>query len=292
MVTVTGMNRCPKDVVGELMDVLADDPGVVECDLTGMAAEGSAMPDEFALVGIYLTRWPGTVVMVNAPDPTVRSRLCSAEVADRMFIHASWHAARTEAHRLLPALQRTKIELPPVPSAPQEARAFTCWVLSDWGLAQPVGPVSEVVSVLVMQALTRTPLALELMLSRVDEQIRVAVRDRDPGAAAELSVESPDRWLSGRGLRLLHAVADGWGMIPARSGGKTLWAVLNVANAQTPALGDVDGDEPSGRHRGPPDRDVLAELHGGPRVGRHRRAAARVPSAPGAFETRRPRADR
>jgi len=138
MVTVRGQHRRSADVVGELMDVLADQPRVVACDLAGMTAEGSAMLAKgFAPVSEYLRHWPGTVVKVYAPDAQLRSRLS---------------AAMSGEHQ-------------PQPCAPS------------------VG-------------------------------------------------ELPQCPLAGSGLRLVQTLARGWGVIPTRKAGKTVWVVLDTATGQ------------------------------------------------------------
>jgi hypothetical protein len=81
----------------ELMDVLADEPRVVTCDLAGMTAEGSAMRAKgFSPVGEYLTQWPGTVVMVYAPDPQLRSRFVRRHVGRAL---ADPHLSRWRRNR-------------------------------------------------------------------------------------------------------------------------------------------------------------------------------------------------
>jgi hypothetical protein len=225
--TVNGRGRAASDVVGELLEVLADEPGVVECDLTATVAEGSAVAADFAPVGDYLAHWPGSVVMVNAPDDDVRESLDTAEFADRLLIHAGGDAGAVEAHRMLPPLRRTGMALSSVPTAPHEARTFAAHTLQDWWLPQVIDAASQVVSAFVTDAVVHAPSALDLTLSRVDQRIRIAVRDHY-GAPAGPGAEG-GTGLSGRDRQLVHAFADGWGVVPASTGGKTVWAVLDAA---------------------------------------------------------------
>jgi hypothetical protein len=131
MVTVRGRHRRSADVVAELMDVLADEPRVVACDLAGMTAEGSAMLAKgFAPVGECLTHWPGTVVMVYAPDPQLRSRLHDAKSGARLLIHISRGAAGTEPMRLLQTLARGWGVIP------ARSAGSTLWIVLDAATGQ------------------------------------------------------------------------------------------------------------------------------------------------------------
>jgi hypothetical protein len=231
--TVTGKGRRAADVAAELMDVVADEPRVVECDLTGTVAAGPAIAEAFSPVGSYLAHWPGTVVMVHAPDPALRADLRSAAFADRMLIHASWDTA-AEGDHVLPHLQRYQRRLAPVSTAPREARASTAEVLVDWQLPHLVGAANQVVSEVVTHALDHSVSTLDLTLSRVDDRVRLAVRD--DGAAPPAGLDDvPRSPLSGHGLRLMQVFAEHWDVIPAHSGGqgKTVWAVLDAARAHT-----------------------------------------------------------
>ncbi len=233
MVTVRGQHRRSADVVGELMDVLADEPRVVACDLAGMTAEGSAMLAKgFAPVGEYLMHWPGTVVMVYAPDPLLRSRLSAAMSGERLLIHISRDAAGTEPHQLLPRLRRKSLRLWPGPDAPGEARSFVTQTLLGWKLPRPVAQAGEVAAELTAGADTDSTTGLDLMLSGVDDRVRIAVRDHQPQPRTPSVGELPPCPLTDSGLRLVQTLARGWGVIPARSAGKTVWIVLDTATGR------------------------------------------------------------
>jgi hypothetical protein len=227
MVTVTGDGRGPADIVAELMDVLADDPHVVECDLAGMAAEGRAIVDEFAQVGDYLGHWSGSTVLMHVPDPGWRAAL-DAAYADRLLIHASSAASGTESKRLLPPLHRWRTRLTPSVTAPQQARSSALHTLQGWLPAEQVATAGQVVSALVTHAVVHAPSELDLMLSRVDERIRIAVRDHDEPVLAAAPIDGAALWLDYPDRHLVQACTAALGVIPARSAGKTVWAVLRT----------------------------------------------------------------
>jgi hypothetical protein len=230
VVTVTGRGRSATEMAAQLLDVLADDPRVVECDLAGMTGEGTAIADAFRPVNAYLTRWPGPVVMVHAPDASLRAGLRSVASADQLLVHASRGAA-TERHHVLPHLHRHRMGLVPVSTAPRQARTFVTDILADWQVPHMVGPTTQVVSELVTSALTAQASTVELMLSKVDERVRICVRDDGPSPAVSLD-GVPVSPLNGAGLHLVQAFAQGWGVVPAPGYGKSVWAVLDSAGAR------------------------------------------------------------
>jgi hypothetical protein len=272
MVSVTGQNRTASEVAAELLSVLADEPRVVVCDLTGMAVEGSAVPGSHAPVASHVRSWPGTVLMVNGADRAVRDFLGPATGVPWLLVNASSDAEAAEAHRLLPPVRRTGLRIDPTAGAPREARDFTTQTLREWNLRQLIGPASHVVSAFVTASVTEAPTSLDLTVSRVDARVRIAVREDGTGHAAAPPGAAAREPLKGRGRELVHAYADHWGVISAPSGARSVWAVLDAASP--PRRPELGGEErPSSRHRGKPDADVFLELHGGHHRGRHRREA-------------------
>jgi anti-sigma regulatory factor (Ser/Thr protein kinase) len=279
VVKVVAQGRMPAEVVGELMDVLADEPRVVQVDLSGMTPSGSPVAEEFAPVGRYLASWHGTVVTVHVPDAAVGASLLSAAFAHRMLIHTSWEAGASEARRLLPPLQQSRLQLDPLPTAPGSARTFVDQQMQQWGLSQLIEPATQVVSEFVTNAVVHAPATLDLTLSRVDGRVRVALRDHEAGALGAEGRELPEYPLSGRGLQLVSAFVHGWGVIPARDGGQTVWAVLDAAGASPSEA--ADAADPHGRATGRHRRDsaldqVPDDSEGGADTppGRHRSDAA------------------
>jgi anti-sigma regulatory factor (Ser/Thr protein kinase) len=230
-VTITGHGRLPSDVMSELMDVLADEPRVLTCDLTGMAATGTTIAEMFDIVVSYLSDWPGTVVVVVAPDPRIRDRLAQpAAHAENLFVHDSVDIGSVEPHAL-PPVQRARLQLPPQPTAPHDARDFVSHTLDDWELPQLSSSACLVVSELVTNSILHAVTVIDLRVSRCAERIRIAVRDRGGGRPSARPGVQTEHTLDGRGLQLVQAFAHSWGVIPAQARGKTVWAVLDADDA-------------------------------------------------------------
>lgn len=145
------------------------------------------------------------------------------------------------------------------PSAPRLAREFASDLLRRWELTDPDGSVMLLVSELVTNAVLHARTPLEVTLSVADGCVEVAVRDHDrrppiprsqradlvadlqsllskgpvPAQADEdsrhpsLHVGDAGSVLAGRGLILVDALSDEWGVSEA-SDGKTVWARVAV----------------------------------------------------------------
>jgi anti-sigma regulatory factor (Ser/Thr protein kinase) len=85
-------------------------------------------------------------------------------------------------------------------------------------------------------------------------QIRIEVRDSGQGRPTPLSPSS--RELSGRGLRIVEAMSDDWGVIPASSG-KTVWFTVPQHDAASEASSAADSAERAASR--PKSSDVVSE---------------------------------
>lgn len=95
--------------------------------------------------------------------------------------------------------------------------------LLEWGMPELSDPVELAVTELVANVVRHVPdRRCGLLLLRQTAGVRVEVSDSSsqlPDMPAELDTESEN----GRGLVLLDAVTDKWGVSPASGGGKTVW---------------------------------------------------------------------
>jgi hypothetical protein len=275
--TVAAHGRSSAEVVSEVMAELADEPRVLECDLAGVAGGGSATAEQFAPVGRYLQHWPGTVVLLQVPDPVVRSGLASTEYADRLVISPGSAGDAVHDHRLLPRVRRRSMSLSAEPIAPATARAFVAHTMQDWQLASSMAAASQVLSEFVARAVIDGDTDIDVSLSRVDSGIRIAARSGTTETPTRLA-DSAECPLTGRARVVVQALVDAWGTMPVAPSGRSVWAVLQAAQpaassaaAQVNQRGQRSRDEPPiAQHRGRPDPDALTELHNR-RAGTHRR---------------------
>jgi anti-sigma regulatory factor (Ser/Thr protein kinase) len=125
-----------------------------------------------------------------------------------------------------------RIALPRNPSSVGAARRFIAARTAAWSFPEPAADQlvligSELVTNAVLHARTELTLTLELR----EDRVRISVTDRSH-APATLRHYRPDA-LTGRGLGVVAALSDRWGVSTAPDG-KVVWAELR-ANGDHPA---------------------------------------------------------
>ncbi|QKV93522.1 ATP-binding protein [Streptomyces sp. NA02950] len=105
--------------------------------------------------------------------------------------------------------------------------------LKLWGLSDLVGAaqicVTELVANVIRHVGVGTPTTLALVMNGTD--LRIEVHDPDRSALPTL-LNVPKTAESGRGLTLVTAVSDRWGVIPTETG-KTTWCELGTDLSHT-----------------------------------------------------------
>jgi len=233
IVRITGRHRLPSDVVSELKHVLAASPQIVLLDLTGAAGDSDLLSAVLDPVAHYLAEWPGTVVVVCVPGGEGPAPLLPLPIIDRVLLARTDEDGLQRARDAVPQQDRSTTFLTPEPPASDVARAFTRHTLREWQLPTLIWPASLVVSELVTHSILRAQTVLDLTLSRVENRVRVAVRDYGADhMRVTQAVEPTDPLedpLLDRGLLVVRALTRAWGVFPSRVHGKTVWAVMEAA---------------------------------------------------------------
>lgn len=107
--------------------------------------------------------------------------------------------------------------------------------LDLWAMSDLVDAVELAVTELLANVVRHVPdRYCELLLQRRPHGVRVEVSDRHPQLPLPLDASEEDE--SGRGLVLLDAVVDRWGVTPGQvTAGKTVWFECGSAPAPAPA---------------------------------------------------------
>ncbi|WP_171074212.1 ATP-binding protein [Nonomuraea basaltis] len=110
--------------------------------------------------------------------------------------------------------------LPSVPAGVSEARSLVRAELTGWGMEKLIDDCLLIVSELVTNAVQHGGSAYALRLEGREDQLYGEVFDPGDGEPRRCSPGVDD--LSGRGLQIVAAIADDWG-VTAADGGKIVW---------------------------------------------------------------------
>ncbi|MCU1594554.1 MAG: hypothetical protein JWO12_1946 [Frankiales bacterium] len=119
------------------------------------------------------------------------------------------------------------VPLPSDSSAPAVARRHSSEVLKRWQLRELIEPVLLIVSELVTNAVRHGRPPVRLGLHRRDSAVRIEVHDCAPDLSGEPA--SGEDAESGRGLEIVRALSDAFGIEPSNESGKVAWAHVEGA---------------------------------------------------------------
>lgn len=135
-------------------------------------------------------------------------------------------------------MSSTMPPLAPLPTAPACARAFASSTLSSWGLDDLTESADLILSELVTNAVRasyphyRDTRIEVIRVCLLGDGTRVVIEVWDEAAGFPVVRDAGEFDEAGRGLRLVDAIADKWGWVPAaRRTGKCVWAELSTPSA-------------------------------------------------------------
>jgi anti-sigma regulatory factor (Ser/Thr protein kinase) len=114
-------------------------------------------------------------------------------------------------------------------NAPALARRFATTTLQPDASATQLGDIAMIVSELVTNAVRAGAQSIEVSLTLTNSVLRIEVTDTAPGWPTVRSANADDA--TGRGLPLVAAIAQQWGVDPHQPTGKHVWATLHLADA-------------------------------------------------------------
>jgi CBS domain-containing protein len=209
-----------------LLKAAAEQPEAVVCDLTRARAEQLAL-SVFLSVADEIEAWPSCPVVLVVPDEALRSALERMGI-DRRMVIVRLRADAGPALRRRPPAARATLRLPPVLGAPAQARTFLGSCLRTWNVSG--GPVVDddgaalVLGELVTNAVLHAGTPVDVLVGLRENVLRVAVADRSDVEISRRAATDDEE--NGRGLALVDALAQRWGVFPRRFGGKVVWALL------------------------------------------------------------------
>ncbi|MGW1887591.1 ATP-binding protein [Streptomyces sp. NPDC001970] len=137
--------------------------------------------------------------------------------------------ANDAAPYLLPGTGRHRTTLfPRRRTTPRTARNFIVATLTEWGETSRLDDMRLCASELVTNAVLHGAPVGRLVLVRVeslDEQLRIEVHDSGEDTPTQRDPE--ESAVDGRGLLIVAATADSWGVKERRGPGKCVWAAFD-----------------------------------------------------------------
>ncbi|MFW6695619.1 ATP-binding protein [Streptomyces sp. MAR4 CNX-425] len=117
----------------------------------------------------------------------------------------------------------------PSPRTAHQARRDVAAALAAWGVGQAaICDATQVVAELTGNAVRHGRVPGRRFLVRITRGAgRLQVEVDDAASTPPTVMRAPDEAEGGRGLRIVDALADAWGVAPRASGiGKTVWAIV------------------------------------------------------------------
>ncbi|MFI7012670.1 ATP-binding protein [Streptomyces sp. NPDC050164] len=125
-------------------------------------------------------------------------------------------------------IRNFSIQLSPTPRGARLARLLATEQLRSWGL--PLDPAAQLIAELSTNAATHGRIPgrdFRLLLYVVSDTLRIEVTDTRDDRLPTPQLPTPESE-SGRGLLLVDALADRWGVTPGLPPRKTVWAELTL----------------------------------------------------------------
>jgi anti-sigma regulatory factor (Ser/Thr protein kinase) len=126
------------------------------------------------------------------------------------------------------------LRLAPVPSSVPEARRFVRGLLAQWSLERLTDTAVLLTSEVVTNAVLHARTDVEVTVTRMGDAVQVQVHDGSSVSPVQRrhSAEST----TGRGVRLLDQLAEGW-TVTQEHGGKTICFVVDASTDPWAAYG-------------------------------------------------------
>jgi hypothetical protein len=199
---------------------LEREPVALIMDLSAMIVLEDEAMAVFAEVIRIADRWPGTPVLLCAPDPVHPGlRTLGAGFPHTVFgsVAHAWDALEASepdpliAEKLLPAAGEAR-----------RARDLATEACLRWDLLHLVGHSALIASELVINAAEHARTVMTLQLKLGWHYLYIAVAD----GAAELPAIGRANGDGGNGLLVVESLAHQWGCVPLADG-KVVWAALS-----------------------------------------------------------------
>jgi hypothetical protein len=172
--------------------------------------------------------WPQRAIHLAGASPAVAARLTKLRIDRFMSVHPTLNGALAAAHQDDHTVYRA-IRLPPVQTSPAEARRYLDPVIA----AAAAPEVHDITRIVVSELTTNVvrhvqrPFTLGLALSPSGLLVAVTDSSRQEPILRPVRTAATD----GRGIQLVAALSQSWGVRLVHEKGKTVWARIATTSA-------------------------------------------------------------
>jgi anti-sigma regulatory factor (Ser/Thr protein kinase) len=142
---------------------------------------------------------------------------------------------------------RHEADFPATRSSVPSARRFVADTLT--GVPDEVSDAAALIaSELATNSVRHAASAFRVRIERLPDRVQIEVEDDGDGEPVVGSPGPADA--SGRGLQIIDALADSWGVIPKPEAiGKTVWVTISLRDDSPSGPGHLDVSDPAHRHK-------------------------------------------
>ena len=201
---------------------LAALPEAVLIDVTGLKIRDPAALAVLSSVVRLTAEWPAVPIVLCGAGPDTAGRVAASPARLAVAMADSCEQALADL-AADPQPRRLRVRLRPVPDACRQARQVVNRACAAWHLDDLAATGALIATELVANVVRHARTTMEFTVGLRNGRISLAVRDRSTRLPRPADPGLTDA--GGRGLRLVHELADSWGVMPVFDG-KVVWTTL------------------------------------------------------------------
>jgi anti-anti-sigma regulatory factor len=208
-----------------LLKCLANQPELIVVDVSTMDTDDDVVLSVIPTMADHAAAWPGASLVLGAPGPRLSAALERMAVCRSVPVYPTVEQALASRANRVPRRRASQV-LKPVPRSLVKARSLVKRACTGWNVATVTDRAQIVTTELVANALRHAGTQMELTVSLRQRDLHLSVRD-DCCTVPHLCGPENDLSTDGRGLKIVDALAAGWGSTPTENG-KVVWATLRL----------------------------------------------------------------
>ena len=219
------LSRSTAPQVATLLDTVLAEGQPVLVELARLRLGWASGVEVFPIAQRAGGGWPVARLVLYAADEDLALALQTAGIGERVPMAPDRRIATTLRNQRPEAVHR-HVNLLNSSASARSARYAAETACHDWHIPHLASVAALIADELVTNAVEHTDGTAELTLSLRGSDVTVGVRDGSADSVPRPRLSSVDR-PCGRGLQLVAALADRWGLT-RHGGGKTVWAELSI----------------------------------------------------------------